>query len=441
MTDLKDALLSTLNTLMFIPLIVFCFIPVAQKAKNSLRTLVIKIIFSVITIEIILFFIYYYLPYTIAHPLNTLLCVVIFFWLYQREVDVERSHLWFLFTTACFVGGFSYLVYHVSDILLNPLGTIYDDSSINVLILQIVFECLLIFVLRYPTKKYLGWLVLHFHGKKVWKFIWIFPTTFTTVFYFFIPYDNSKMYLGRALELYLIAIVAFLIIAIVIYIMFYQIAYNIVENQRISERALYLEMEAEQYRRLQEYVNNTSRLRHDFRYQLTALSTMIERKEYKEARKYLKEYSLEISNPAKQYCQSSAVNAVLNHYAACFYEAGISYHFGISIERLTSLKDTDFCVLLGNLLENALHACRLLEKEEREIELKIGQTSQHVIVLSIRNPYDGNIKKDQDIFLSTKHKGRGQGLRSVTMIAEKYNGFMNVEYSDNKFVVKVLLNV
>lgn len=223
--------------------------------------------------------------------------------------------------------------------------------------------------------------------------------------------------------------------------MFYQIAYHIVEKEKIRERTIYLEMEAEQYRKFQEYVERTSRLRHDFRYHLTALIGMMKKNEYEEAQAYMQKYSLSFHQPIKQYCQSSAVNAVLNHYANICQEENIPLSISVNIKTEQEVMDADFCVLLGNLLENALYACRNQKLKHRNIELKLGQTSAHVIVLSIRNPYLGNIKKEGSSFLSTKHTGKGQGLKSVSMIADKYNGYMKVEHENNEFIVMVLLNI
>ncbi|MFR4218102.1 MAG: GHKL domain-containing protein [[Clostridium] innocuum] len=79
------------------------------------------------------------------------------------------------------------------------------------------------------------------------------------------------------------------------------------------------------------------------------------------------------------------------------------------------------------------------ENIQREITLKVGLTAPHIIVISIRNPYIGIIHQQEGSFLSTKHEGLG--LKSVSLIAEKYDGYMQAEYDDQFFTVKVLLHV
>ena len=441
MNHLIYTALLTRDTLMFLPLIIFCFLPVMPYVKDSVKRLVMKIISAVVAVEAAIFLIYYFLPTDIASFLNSFGCMAIFYWLYRNEVTLNSYRLWFVFITACLLGSFGYLIYHVADIFLNPSGTIDEAPSLLAFAFELLFECLLILILHKPIQKYLGWLITQFHEERIWKTIWIFPAIFVFVFYFFIPYDNSLMYQGRILQLYLTTIVAFLLTAILIYTLFYKIAYAMNENRIIMERSIYLEMEAEQYRNMQEYVQNTSRLRHDFRHHITALSAMLEKREYEEAKAFLKDYHQDVSRNARQYCDSAAVNAVLNHYMSCCLEERIPAHFSIRIGSKHTMKDTDFCILLGNLLENALAACRMKENIQREITLKVGLTAPHIIVISIRNPYIGIIHQQEGVFLSTKHEGEGQGLKSVSLIAEKYDGYMQAEYDDQFFTVKVLLHV
>lgn len=79
---------------------------------------------------------------------------------------------------------------------------------------------------------------------------------------------------------------------------------------------------------------------------------------------------------------------------------------------------------------------------ERTIYLeKAGQTAPHLIALQIRNSYNGTFRMHKSRYLSSKHEGEGQGLRSVRLIAEKYKGSMKIETENQQFVVKLLLHV
>ena len=95
----------------------------------------------------------------------------------------------------------------------------------------------------------------------------------------------------------------------------------------------------------------------------------------------------------------------------------------------------------GNLLENAIDACKSLPEEERKVTLKTAQTTGHVIVLTISNPYEEPLLIRSGKLFSSKHTGEGQGLKSVRLIVEKYSGYLEINDKNQVFEVKMLLNI
>jgi hypothetical protein len=436
----RNAALLTRNTLSITPLIAFCFIPVYQDRKSSLPKLLGKVLAAFFAVEAAMFLVFLFFPSQSGTFLNMLLCIIIFFYLYQKEVDLEPSHLWFVFMTACLIGSFTYLCYHVAHIFLYP-DAMYDEPHLDTLLIQIACGWFLVLLLFYPAKKHLGWLVHHFHEEQVWRLVWILPASFTLFALVFVPYDNSLMYLGRFLEMYVITVPMLFVMLFLIYTMFYLAAHALVEQQNMLQKNAYLEIQAQQYHKLQAHVQETSRLRHDFRHQLTVLAEMLKTQSYPEMEQYLKQYISSVSGTPLLYCSSSAVNAILNHYTAICQASGISIQLSIRLKERCSIEDIDFCVLLGNLLENAIDGCRHLQEEQRHITLTVLQSAEHILVLQIRNPYEGTLLIQKGKLLSSKHEGEGQGLKSVQMIAEKYNGVLRLQHEKQMFNVKVLLNL
>lgn len=440
MENLLEAALYTRSTLMIVPLIPFCFLPVWQDAKCSPQRLFLKVLAAFAAMEAAMFFLHLILPPATADTVNMGLCIFVFFYLYQKEIALKRSHLWFIFMTACLIGSLGFLCYHLVDIFLHPTSVVDDPVWLDSLLIQIAFESFLVLILAWPARKYLGWLVHYFHEETVWNVIWLIPFGFMIFASVFIPYDNSVMYAGRFLKIYSVTILVLSALLIFIYILFYKIAYSIMENQKMIQKTANLEIQAQQYHRLQAYMQKTSRLRHDFRYQLTVIAGMLQKQQYKELEDYLDQYIAGVSDMPVRYCSSSAVNAILNHYASMCRELGITARFNIRLHEKFSVEDIDFCVLLGNLLENAIDGCEPLPEARRRITLKVGQTAEHVIALQISNPYEGLLNQKAGRLLSSKHDGEGQGLKSVQMITEKYNGFLDIHSEDRMFEVKVLLN-
>ena len=162
---------------------------------------------------------------------------------------------------------------------------------------------------------------------------------------------------------------------------------------------------------------------------------------YEELKEYLSQYESSISLQTKIYCRQPAVNAILSHYDLLCAQDKIKTKFAVDFPTLSPISSVDFCIVLGNLLENAYLECKTLQKYEKFIHLKARQTSPGAFVLLIENPYEHEIKKtDSGFFLSSRRKNCvGTGLKSVTAICKKYDGHLSIETDNHRFKVKMFL--
>ena len=67
----------------------------------------------------------------------------------------------------------------------------------------------------------------------------------------------------------------------------------------------------------------------------------------------------------------------------------------------------DLCLILSNLLENALEASRKTAAAQQRISLEIYQHSASILLIRVENNFDGNIKEKDHLFHSTKRTGLG----------------------------------
>ena len=103
--------------------------------------------------------------------------------------------------------------------------------------------------------------------------------------------------------------------------------------------------------------------------------------------------------------------------------------------------EADLCTVLGNLLENALHASQRLPPEQRQVRVMARMLSPAMLGIVVENNYDGVLKKQSGILHSTKHEGVGVGLVSIETAVHKYSGSLNIETQNHVFRVNVLLNL
>ena len=190
-------------------------------------------------------------------------------------------------------------------------------------------------------------------------------------------------------------------------------------------------------------IQETRRYRHDIRHHFLVLGNLAKSKDLDGLQKYLEKISaFSVLRPTEIFCENTAVNALLGYYKEKAEKEQIKMTLQVSLFEKIPIADTEVCIILGNLLENAIEACRRMESQDRSIDLELTMVSSTLLVLLVQNSYEGVVQRAQDgTFLSAKTKGRkGIGLSSVLDITERYNGVSRFEYKDQIFKVSLLLN-
>lgn len=98
------------------------------------------------------------------------------------------------------------------------------------------------------------------------------------------------------------------------------------------------------------------------------------------------------------------------------------------------IDDLTLCIVIGNLLENAMDACLKL-KEGRFIHLQARWIKDHLMMLA-ENSYNGQIKESGGKLLSSKQDG-GLGLLSIRRILNRPGDDFDVCFNDTTFTAMV----
>ena len=137
------------------------------------------------------------------------------------------------------------------------------------------------------------------------------------------------------------------------------------------------------------------------------------------------------------------VDAILNSKLSLMRDGSIRTDVDAHVPSKMKITDPELCVLLGNLLDNAIEACgRLPKAEDRFIKIYM-DTLQNRFYISILNSMDGQAKKHGNIFRSTKPAGEfhGFGLQRVDRIVRKYDGFLDRQSEEGVFATEILLPI
>ena len=103
-------------------------------------------------------------------------------------------------------------------------------------------------------------------------------------------------------------------------------------------------------------------------------------------------------------------------------------------------ESTDLSIILGNLLDNAIEATEKLEVE-KDIFVSLMYRKEKLLI-KVRNPYTGDLKKDRaGNYISEKkdRENHGIGLKSVRKVVEKYEGVMEIHTENQIFEICVII--
>lgn len=172
-------------------------------------------------------------------------------------------------------------------------------------------------------------------------------------------------------------------------------------------------------------------LKHDMKNHFLKLKYDIENGSYKKANDYIDNMTENIT-AEKEFVNTGNVDfdCLLNYKLSIAREMNVEFSCHIVLPEELQVDSFDLTVILGNLLDNSLNA--LNEAEVKLLNIDINY-SIGMIVIKIENTFS-SANKPYD-----NPEEHGYGLISVKTSLEKYNGKLQNDVIDNKYVAKAIL--
>ena len=272
-----------------------------------------------------------------------------------------------------------------------------------------------------------------------WRYLWLIPATFYVMWYFAFYGSSSYSSLEIALRPKNTLFLFFINVGeILIYYVVTQLILDQDKLLALREQNHLLAMQAMQYENLKERITEARRAKHDVRHHIALMQQYVNAEDYAALKEYLRQYGRSLPDDTLScFCENAAANVVLLFFAQQAKYSGIGYTVEAHIPREISVPDTDISVLLGNLLENALDACKKDTAANRRIIVHASYDGS-ALCITVDNTYTGALNRTGDgQFISTKHAGEGLGIRSVKSIAAQYHGVCRFEVKDGMFYASV----
>ena len=176
--------------------------------------------------------------------------------------------------------------------------------------------------------------------------------------------------------------------------------------------------------------------RHDYRHHIQTMKVHAANGEYEEISRYLDMLDDDLTNVETVIKTGNRMaDAILNSKLSIAAKNGITVKAEAKIPVSLRVSELDLCIIIGNLLDNAIDACMELPVEKRLIRIYM-EMKGNFLYLALTNTSGGKKKKN---FRSTKGAGHGFGISRMDAVVEKYGGYITRASEDEAFSTEVLL--
>lgn len=224
-------------------------------------------------------------------------------------------------------------------------------------------------------------------------------------------------------------------------IIFYKGYKDMWYQQQISD--INFEMLKRQYETIQKVYTEKRMLLHDSVHQDVLILEYLQNGKYREAQTYFEKKIAATKKKSKnRYTGIEVLNLMLNYEIEQAEEKAIRVKCAVEAYHCP-VDETELCIIIGNLFDNAIEAVKDLPDEQRQIDFSI-QNPNGIFRIEMSNPYEDERRKVEHHYLTTKKENtemHGLGLMSVQKIVEKYDGLMEISDTDNVFKVIVIFFV
>lgn len=224
---------------------------------------------------------------------------------------------------------------------------------------------------------------------------------------------------------------------------FYLYDYICAANIQNAEKILVLQQikyYEKQLQLMEASIKTTRSIKHDLNNHLNAVYSLVHSGENKDALYHISEI-VNVWNTDKEFVNSGnpTIDSILNFKLQEAQQKNINVKVDVTIPQYLVIASYDMAIILGNLLDNSFNAVAKLKKN-REVTLKIKYTKGRLL-LYIDNFFDGNIKIKESSILTTHsdRENHGNGLESIKSVLQKYDGSMEIEYSNEIFSVSIIM--
>lgn len=236
-----------------------------------------------------------------------------------------------------------------------------------------------------------------------------------------------------------VALNSFMILSVVL-ASFSSIIYFFYKNSREEQINLITQQKTllKEQSVIKEYYEQDAKRLHDIKHILLCVKKCIAMKELEKAEGYLEDYLNEVDKGQQRiWTGLPEVDFIVNYEHQKMEKKEIQFIFEADLCEIP-IVETEFMVILGNLMDNAIEAAEKCSEENRKIYLKL-QNINDMFILQIENGIGKELRKVNGHLSTTKETGviHGWGLKNVKQIVQKNEGDYYCHRTEECFKVAI----
>lgn len=228
------------------------------------------------------------------------------------------------------------------------------------------------------------------------------------------------------------------VIAVLIFLMILWVKNRILQEEN-NTLVMEEQLQHQKYCEMVEVMEQNRELIHDTKHHFLVVQEYLKNEEYGNLQKYVTQISDEFQRTVpKVYTGIKILDFILEQKRVVAQKAGIRYEIDTMLLTGIPTTEQETCALFGNLLDNAIEACCLVETEEKWIEIQINQSNQ-LLSIEVLNTFEIPCIRKQGVFKTIKEERsvHGYGIKSMRRIVDKHQGLIAYEEKEKIFITKI----
>ena len=433
---MKHYLICLFSYLLIIPGGIICYAPMREQLRYSEKKIyTTNFLLFLLTAPISAFAEY---KADFGHDIIFMAYCLLLYLLYHRTLFVSHAKSLMIFLSTMVWMSYSANFTVLIDRRIHPDGPL-DYECISAVI-QLIISIVMTALIFYPLQKYGSRLLLEFNDGKVWLLGCNVSMLFIIINIFIVPQKYETLRVNNVLRAFVFVVTMTFILHSLLCLIFYFTISGLIRSKKAEEEIKLYAMRESCYIKQQRYIDENSRIRHDFKHTIRTLKELADYGKYQELTKYIDQFFDTLpENETIYFCKNYAANAVLNYYNNLAEQYKIETNWKIDIPENLAVRDVDLCSVIGNILENAITASRDIPEEKRMIQFTVVTRHNTNLYIVATNNFNGKVRLNNDRYISTHRDGSGIGLASIVSIAESYGGAADFRHNEKQFFTNVML--